>query len=43
MPLILAGADLLVLYHPGSVAALRRNVERLCRVEVPPDGAGGQR
>ena len=29
MPLVLAGADLVVLYHPESLAAVRRNVERL--------------
>ncbi|MFQ5590596.1 MAG: acetyl-CoA decarbonylase/synthase complex subunit alpha/beta [Phycisphaerae bacterium] len=29
MPLVLAGADLLVLYHPEALAAVRRNVARL--------------
>jgi acetyl-CoA synthase len=29
MPLIMSGADLVILYHPESLAALRRNVERL--------------
>jgi CO dehydrogenase/acetyl-CoA synthase delta subunit len=29
MPLILAGADLVVLQHPQSLAIVRRNVERL--------------
>ena len=29
MPLIMAGADLVVLYHPESLAAVRRNVEKL--------------
>ena len=38
MPLILAGADLLVLYHPESLAALRRNVERLSRADRPESG-----
>ena len=29
MPLILAGGDLITLYHPESLAALRRNVDKL--------------
>ncbi len=29
MPLVLAGADLVVLYHPESLAAIRRNVDRI--------------
>ena len=29
MPLVLAGADLVVLHHPESLAALRRNIDRL--------------
>jgi len=46
MPLILAGADLLVLYHPESLAALRRNVDRLSLVDRPetgPASSGGPR
>jgi acetyl-CoA decarbonylase/synthase complex subunit delta len=29
MPLILAGADIVILYHPGSLAAIRRNLAKL--------------
>jgi hypothetical protein len=29
MPLILSGADLGILYHPETLAALRRNVAKL--------------
>jgi len=29
MPLVLAGADIVILYHPESLAAIRRNVGRL--------------
>ena len=31
MPLILAGADLVVLQHPQSLAIVRRNVDRLMK------------
>jgi acetyl-CoA decarbonylase/synthase complex subunit delta len=30
MPLIMSGADLVVLHHPDSLATLRRNVARVC-------------
>ena len=35
MPLIAAGADLVVCYHPDSLAAIRRNVARLSMHEQP--------
>jgi acetyl-CoA decarbonylase/synthase complex subunit delta len=35
MPLVLAGADLVVLYHPESLAAIRRNVNRLAAHSRP--------
>jgi acetyl-CoA decarbonylase/synthase complex subunit delta len=35
MPLILAGADLVILNHPGSLAALRRNVDKLAQWNRP--------
>ncbi len=35
MPLVLAGADLVVLYHPKSLAAIRRNVNRLAAHSRP--------
>lgn len=33
MPLILAGADLVILHHPGTLRVLRRNVEKLMKHE----------
>ncbi len=41
MPLVLAGADLVVLYHPESLAAIRRNVTRLGTHVRPTQRAAG--
>ena len=37
MPLVMSGADLLVLYHPESLATIRRNVARLAAHNRPQD------
>ncbi len=34
MPLVLAGADIVILYHPESLAAIRRSVNRLAATAV---------
>ena len=36
MPLVLAGADLVILYHPESLAAVRRNIAKLAANSRPP-------
>ncbi|MHC4698211.1 MAG: acetyl-CoA decarbonylase/synthase complex subunit alpha/beta, partial [Planctomycetota bacterium] len=43
MPLVLAGADLLILYHPDSLAAIRRNVGRLSTHTRPSEQAAGSK
>ena len=35
MPLILSGADIVILYHPDSLAAIRRNVDKLSAHSQP--------
>jgi len=40
MPLTLAGADLVILYHPESLAAIRRNVARLAAHRRPSEKDG---
>ncbi|MFH1419347.1 MAG: acetyl-CoA decarbonylase/synthase complex subunit alpha/beta [Planctomycetota bacterium] len=39
MPLVLAGADIVILHHPDSLDAIRRNVKRLGAHSRPVEGA----